>query len=223
MKEWSTKSGYKIIRILSRRSNVFLLTDGKTNILVDTGPGIMWNTLKSRLSRIKVDEISLLILTHSHFDHAANACRIKKKYGCKIMIHSLEADYLLNGENIIPTGTNLFTGIIVRLLAKRIQGFVRYQPCTFDYAPDSSFDLSEFGFNAVLIHTPGHTEGSVSIIVDNEIALVGDTMFGIFGWTIYPPFAVDPGKMIQSWGILLRTNCSVFLPSHGLQNREIRF
>jgi glyoxylase-like metal-dependent hydrolase (beta-lactamase superfamily II) len=215
MKRWETHNGYNIIRILSGRSNVFLLTDGKTNILVDTGPKFVWSILQRRLQKLKVEEIKLLILTHSHFDHAANACRIKKEYGCKVMIHSLEADYLLNGENIVPSGTNPVTGIMVKLLANRMLSVARYQPCTFDYAPESSFDLAEFGFNAAVIHTPGHTGGSMSIIVDNEIALVGDTMFGFFGWTNYPPFAVDPVQLVKSWGILVKTGCNVFLPSHG--------
>lgn len=215
MREWTTHSGYTIIQVLSGRSNAFILTNGKTNILIDTGPGFMWSTLQRTLERLKIDEIELLILTHSHFDHAANAGKIKKNFCCKILIHKLEADYLNNGENIIPQGTNAITGLLVKLLASRILNYTRYEPCTFDYAPENSFDLSEFGFNAYVMHTPGHTGGSMSLIVDNEIALVGDTMFGVFGWTVYPPFAVDPGKMITSWGNLLETGCTTFIPSHG--------
>jgi flavorubredoxin len=36
MKTWQTKSGYKVIQVLAGRSNVFLLTNGEQNILVDT-------------------------------------------------------------------------------------------------------------------------------------------------------------------------------------------
>jgi glyoxylase-like metal-dependent hydrolase (beta-lactamase superfamily II) len=76
------------------------------------------------------------------------------------------------------------------------------------------------GFNAYILHTPGHSSGSVSIIVDDEIALVGDTMFGIFPWSVFPPFADDVKQMTESWGKLLETNCRLFLPGHGTANKR---
>jgi hydroxyacylglutathione hydrolase len=83
---------------------------------------------------------------------------------------------------------------------------------------NSSLDLKEFGFEAYIIHTPGHTIGSMSIVVDNEVALVGDTLFGIFKWSVFPPYANDVKQLVKSWGILLDTNCPVFIPSHGSAN-----
>jgi hydroxyacylglutathione hydrolase len=54
--------------------------------------------------------------------------------------------------------------------------------------------------------------------VDDEIALVGDSMFGIFPGSIFPPLADDTDTMINSWGKLIRTNCRLFIPSHGTAN-----
>lgn len=71
------------------------------------------------------------------------------------------------------------------------------------------------------MHTPGHSIGSMSIIVDNEVAIVGDSMFGVFKWSVFPPFAEDCKQMIQSWGKLLETNCSIFIPSHGTENNRL--
>ena len=45
---------------------------------------------------------------------------------------------------------------------------------------DQYFDMKALGFNGYILHTPGHSPGSQSIIIDNEIALAGDSMFGIF-------------------------------------------
>ncbi|MBN2339447.1 MAG: Zn-dependent hydrolase, partial [Acidobacteria bacterium] len=80
---------------------------------------------------------------------------------------------------------------------------------------ESLHDLKDFGLNAYILHTPGHTSGSVSIIVEGEIALVGDAMFGILPGSVFPPFADDPGQLMASWGKLLDTGCSLFLPAHG--------
>jgi glyoxylase-like metal-dependent hydrolase (beta-lactamase superfamily II) len=58
----------------------------------------------------------------------------------------------------------------------------------------------------------------MSVVVDNEIAIVGDAMFGIFPGSVFPPYASDVKQMIASWGVLLKTDCSLFLPAHGSAN-----
>jgi hydroxyacylglutathione hydrolase len=218
MKTWKTKSGYRIIQILSGRSNVFLLTNGEKEILIDTGAKYMWKLLDKRLRKLKINSIDYLILTHTHFDHAANAYIIKEKYKALVIVHQFEAPYLISGENIIPKGTNYFTRTLINLLAQLIASKIRYEPCKYDLLADTKFDLKDFGFNAYILHTPGHTSGSMSVIIDDEIALVGDTMFGVFKDSVFPPYANDVKQMINSWGKLLETNCSVFLPSHGTEN-----
>jgi hydroxyacylglutathione hydrolase len=221
MKTWETKNGCKVYQVLSGRSNVFLLTFGGKNILVDTSPAFMWKTLEKRLASLKIETIEYLILTHTHFDHAANAQKIKEKYNAQILVHKSEVSFLSKGENIVPEGTNLIVKTIIEIFAKRFISFSRYKPCQFDILIENSFDLNIIGFNAYILHTPGHTTGSLSIIIDNEIALVGDTMFGIFKWSVFPPFANDIIQMIRSWGMLLETDCRIFIPSHGTANPRV--
>lgn len=220
MKNWSTCSGYKITRVLSGRSNVFLLTNGVTNILVDSGPGFMWKTLQKRLNSLRIEKVDLLILTHSHFDHAANVARIKRNYNALVLIHDTEAKYLNSGDNILPAGTNLFTKFLVRTMSGWFRKFAEYEPCKVDLAIDDIFELSDYGFNAYIMHTPGHTPGSCSLVIDDEIALVGDTMFGVFPRNIFPPFANDQRRLIKSWEKLLATGCNLFIPSHGSANKR---
>lgn len=217
-KSWTTKNGCRVIRILSVRSNVFLLTNGKKNILIDTGPKHLWNKLEKNLTCLNIKHIDYLILTHSHFDHAGNAHKIREKYNALVIIHRNEAHYLKTSGFVIPKGTNLFSNAIVYLLANKLTPKPGYTPCQYDILVDTKFNLNDFGFNAYILHTPGHSPGSVSIIVDDEIAVVGDAMFGIFKWSVFPPFAQDTMQMIKSWGNLLETNCSIFLPSHGSSN-----
>jgi hydroxyacylglutathione hydrolase len=215
MKKWTTKSGYQIIQILSGRSNVFLLTNGKTNFLIDTSVGRLWNKLQKQLSEAGIDHIDYLILTHAHFDHAANANKLKGKYRASVIVHQKEADYLAKGDNIIPQGTMLMTRPLVNLAGKRYFRKMRYEPCDFDLQVGEKLELKDMGIDAYIMHTPGHTSGSVSVIVDDEIALVGDAMFGIFSGSVFPPYAENAGLMIQSWGKLLQTGCRLFLPAHG--------
>jgi hydroxyacylglutathione hydrolase len=221
MKTWITKSGYKITQILSGRSNVFLLSNGEKNILIDTSPEFMWKTLDSRLTLLKVNRIDFLILTHTHFDHAANSKKIKEKYKARVIVHKDEASYLTSGENIIPQGTNYFTRIIVFLFAGVFPSLARYEPCNYDILVNSVFELKDIGFNGCIMHTPGHTTGSVSIIIDDEVAIVGDTMFGVIKGSAFPPYANDIKQLITSWGRLLETKCTVFIPGHGSANDRL--
>ena len=56
-----------------------------------------------------------MILTHAHFDHAANANKIKEKYKTTVIVQKDEAIYLANGDNILPNGTTIFTKPIVNV------------------------------------------------------------------------------------------------------------
>jgi glyoxylase-like metal-dependent hydrolase (beta-lactamase superfamily II) len=149
-KVWNSKSGYSISCILPGRSNVFLLSSGTKNILIDTSPGYKWKKLKARLEALGIKKLDYLILTHTHYDHAENASKIKTEFDAKVI---------------------------------------------------------------------GHSPGSQSVIIDDEICLTGDAMFGIFPGSIFPPFADNEYDMIKSWGKLLHTGCSIFLPSHGTANK----
>ena len=215
MKTWKTKSGYKIIRLLGGRSNVFLLSNAGKNILIDTSPKVFWKRLEKRIKSLDIKSIDYLILTHTHYDHAANSNILKKKYKSLVFVQQNEAGYLVNGENPVISSTNTVYKLIIKCLGKSLLKMMKYEPCNYDFLVDSHYDLSGLGFNAYILHTPGHTIGSMSVIVDDEIALVGDCMFGVFKSSVYPPFAENTKELIKSWGKLLETDCKLFLPSHG--------
>ena len=220
MKFWKTKSGYTVTRVLSGRSNVFLLSNGNNHILIDTGIKMMGSFLFRRLKRLNITRLDALILTHSHFDHAGNAARIKEKFNIPVIIHQSEAQNLVSGEMVPIRGTNRFSRGVVYVLGTFFKRGFKCEPCPYDIPTGDNFDLAPFGFHAFVMHTPGHTVGSVSVVVNDEIALVGDAMFGIFSGSVFPPFAQNPEVMLQSWAKLLETGCPVFLPSHGSANHR---
>jgi hydroxyacylglutathione hydrolase len=222
VKIWITRNGQKVTRILGGRSNVFLVTSGEKNLLVDTSTGRLWKKLDRRLKSLRIKSLNFLVLTHTHFDHAENAHRLKTCYNARVIVHKEEANDILSGGNWTVSGTNAFTLLLVKTFRKVLTGKLAFPPCQPDLLVDEKLDLTPMGFRAFLMHTPGHTPGSMSIIVDDEIALVGDCMFGIFKGSVFPPFASDIRQMIGSWRKLLETGCTLFLPSHGTANsREI--
>jgi len=222
LKEWHTKNGSKVTQLLSGRSNVFLLTHKNKHILIDTSPGRKWKKLDRRLKELNISGLDYLILTHSHFDHAGNALKIKQQYKAKVFIHENETNFLTTGTNPAIHGTNKFSRIIAGIATKMFLKKAKYTPCSYDYAVNSSYDLSTPGFNAYILHTPGHSPGSMSIIVDDEIAIVGDCMFGVIRSSVFPPFAENTEQLIGSWGKLLDCGCTTFLPSHGKERSRLQ-
>jgi glyoxylase-like metal-dependent hydrolase (beta-lactamase superfamily II) len=57
-------------------------------------------------------------------------------------------------------------------------------------------------------------------VIDNEAAIVGDAMFGVFSGSVFPPFADDTRSMVKSWKKLLDTGCGIYLPAHGWERRR---
>jgi glyoxylase-like metal-dependent hydrolase (beta-lactamase superfamily II) len=122
----------------------------------------------------------------------------------------------------LPHGTFWITELIAatgRLIGKSKFGYEPFQP---DILITGDYNLDVEGVNIKITETTGHSDDSVSIIVDNEIAVVGDAMLGVYRNSVFPPFADDVLKMLVSWNKLLETDCNIFLPGHGKEiSREL--
>jgi glyoxylase-like metal-dependent hydrolase (beta-lactamase superfamily II) len=216
MRTYKTKSGHSLTQVLGGRSNVYLLTNGYKNLLIDASRKYSRDKLISNLRSIGVRAIDYLVLTHTHFDHAENAEFLKRNYNTKVFVQNAEAGFLAKGKSPLPKGSILLTKILVSLFANKLQSKVSYMPCDADIIIEERRILAGFGFSAELLHTPGHSVGSMSLIIDDEIAVVGDALFGVIPHSIFPPFADDVKEVVNSWGKLLDTKCKLFLPMHGL-------
>ncbi len=223
MTHWRTEKGTDIWLVLGGRSNVYLASRGGGYLIVDTGRRSSYRRLKRNLENhgVAYDSSPLLVLTHTHFDHAENAVALKKDYGAYIIVHEAEADFLRKGDSPLPRGTVFFTRIIMRLFTPLVQPRFRYDAARVDFAVSGSLELKDHDFDISLLPVPGHSAGSLAVVIDNEIALVGDAMFGVLHWSILPPFGDDLFQMKKDWGKLLKTGCRLFLPGHGRAiNRE---
>jgi glyoxylase-like metal-dependent hydrolase (beta-lactamase superfamily II) len=214
---WTTKNGYKISQVLSGRSNAYLILKNHSVILVDTGKKTAFQALLRNIGslNVNINNISYLILTHTHFDHCQSAKKIKEKSNCKIIASSAVIDSVKKGYTKLSDGTFLITKLIAqigRLLGKNKFG---YEPFHSDILVKDSYDLKIEDNRIRIMETNGHSADSISILVDNEIAIVGDAIFGVFKNSIFPPYSDDVSKMVESWRKLLASDCIFFLPGHG--------
>ncbi len=186
---------------VSGRNNVYLVESLGSVMLVDAGMAYMYDNLLLKIGRAKVIP-GMITITHAHYDHAENTLRLKEKFNARVLVHAMEAPHLAAGTNPEDepvAGT--FT----------IEG-ENYPPVKADIIVN---DLYNAGGGIRVMHTPGHTPGSISVIVDNEIAIVGDAMFSVHPGQAMVPYCMDRKVLLESWGRLFSTGCSLFLPAHG--------
>ena len=161
-------------------ANGFFIVDGDHVIAVDTGceEGEEYYLRHCRECGIDPASIKLLVLTHGHSDHYMNTEAIRKLTGAPSLIHERDAHFMENGElpDVDICGRTRLGTWILEEQAKAGHGPVTEAPkATIDIKwSGTEYDLKPWGINGVIYLTPGHTLGSVSILLDDGSALVGD-------------------------------------------------
>jgi hydroxyacylglutathione hydrolase len=211
------KSQNRITTIPMMTSNAYVVANGKRAILIDAGMKKKERKILAALERMKLAprDIQLIILTHTHYDHCGSLKALQQITGAKVLVHKAEASCLEEGYCELPKGTMWFPKIMSAIgnaLNKRVG---RYAPVTPDILISKKFDLQPFGIDGYILPTPGHTAGSISVIIEEDHAIVGDTLFNIFRHSVFPAYANDQEGLLKSWKKLLEIGCEYFYPGHG--------
>lgn len=189
-----------IIQIKLMIANVFLVR-GERTVIVDSGARGSADRILRALSHhgIARETVSLILLTHAHGDHAGGAAHLRAALGVPVAVHAADAAMLQQGHagRQIPIGWE----------AKMIGLFdASFPGLAADILIDEQTDLSAYGIEGQLLHTPGHSPGSMSLLLPNREAIIGDILRGGF-----------LGGMISSG----RPNHPYFL--NDLKDRDILF
>lgn len=153
--------------ILERFVYSYLIV-GEELCLIDSGVVSSESVIFDYLDNIglKPDDISLLILTHSHPDHIGSAKSIKEKSGCKVAAHHgerlwIEDIDLQAKERPVPNFHSL------------VGGSVEVDVILED---GDVVNLCK-EINLKIIHTPGHSNGSISLLIPGEgVLFTGDAV-----------------------------------------------
>ena len=199
-------------------SNIYLIPGSKGFLLIDTGGAGRFRSFIKLLHRknIKPEEINLILITHVHHDHVGNLQKIKELTGAKVMVHQLESDWLANGKVDVPNGTIPLYRFISKHGQKR--GFkLKFPAVEAEIKITGTVSLNDFGYDATVIPTPGHSIGSVTLVFDDGTAFVGDSCFNYpaIKRTILPGFAEDIPTLFETWKFYLASDIHTFYPGHG--------
>ena len=186
----------------SMDSNIIFIKSGDSHILVDAGTGLNHHLIDKQLQPLgsSVSQITDIILTHSHIDHIGGVIPIVEEGNPKIHLHKAEAEPI-NSGNMSQT---LAASFGVDLPPIKIEGILE------------EGSILEFGdIRLEVYHTPGHSLGSVCLMVlDTGILITGDTLFpgGSFGRTDFP--TGDEGALVESLRRITEMEFEVGLPGH---------
>ena len=199
--------------------NSSYLIRGKDTVMVDGGNPNKLGLFKRKLFKlgIRPDEIKLIVLTHSHFDHAGSAREIRDLTGAKIAIHESERIYVESGGMLTPRGVNFLGKVTMPAfrIMKEIP-FPKFKPDIL--ITDKPYSLSEYGIDGNIIHTPGHTVGSISVILGSGEAFVGCMAHNGLPFRIRPGlpiYAQDIDEIKRNWKILIDSGVKTIYPGHG--------
>jgi glyoxylase-like metal-dependent hydrolase (beta-lactamase superfamily II) len=153
--------------------NIYLIQTESGYILVDTGMPMMSEQLDQAFVQAEVDpkSVQMIVLTHGHMDHIGLVAHAKEVTGGKVLCHRSLADNLRNSkiERAVPRTRNIGTRLMNSLTR-----WLKYAGVEPDIVMDDEFDLGKYGIKGRIIHTPGHSASSISIVLDNGEALIGD-------------------------------------------------
>jgi hydroxyacylglutathione hydrolase len=189
-------------------------------ILVDTGiphtAGRVMRTLQQL--GIEPSAVRLILLTHGHIDHAGSTRALQELTGARIAIHYRDRELLEKGLVVAPPMWNAAGRVMDALLA-RITRHMHFASARADIViGDEGLSLAEFGIHGQVISTPGHTWGSVSLLLDTGEAFTGD-LGGAGGWRgrgpQIPPAGDDPQEIVNSWKKLFAAGVTTIYPGHG--------
>lgn len=162
--------------------NCYLTAADGGFVLIDTGTPEKRARLDAALAGAgcRPGNLKLIALTHGDYDHAGNAAYLRDKYGAKIGIHRDDserverADWDL-GMKPKPDRFTLFFRVISRLALRFVNPdkFVTFEP---DVYLEDGQSLSTYGSDAVVLHLPGHTRGSIGILTAAGDLFCGDLM-----------------------------------------------
>ena len=207
---WKNKS----IRKFRNGVNCYLVKAGSGFILIDSGLPIHGKTLLHELEKNGCipGKLNLIIATHADPDHCGNCRYLKKIYAAPIAMHPLDAkvaetgDIFINKKMIYGRKTNIFRSVFLLLFR-----FSRFTP---DLLVEDGFDLSSYGLDARILHTPGHSRGSISVLTAAGNLFCGDLFINHYLPSLSKSTDDLPG-LKNSFEKIKAMNVKTVYPGHG--------
>lgn len=160
----------KLLAVGPFASNCYIVGSESSNRGIIIDPGAEARLILKTVSDLGLT-ISLIVVTHVHFDHVGALMPVKEETGAKFAIHEADAKAGL--------------GVFSRMLSSMAGGSFSQPPKPDTLLKDGdTIDIDDLHFT--VLHTPGHTPGGISLY-GHGVVFSGDTLFNYgIGRTDFP-------------------------------------
>ncbi|MFX0209646.1 MAG: MBL fold metallo-hydrolase [Candidatus Hodarchaeota archaeon] len=183
--------------------NVFIIESKGESLMIDSGLGLGFGGQKSSNEILKdaisSKNISQILLTHGHIDHVGGIMALQSEIKLEVITSEIEAQHLKLGDSSYVEPFMGSQCLPIEITKEVVEGDV--------------LNIGDFSFR--ILHTPGHTHGSISLWDEtNQILISGDTVFpqGSFGRTDLRTGSSE--QMVASLERLSNLDIQVLLPGH---------
>ncbi|MEA5136744.1 MAG: MBL fold metallo-hydrolase [Candidatus Fimivivens sp.] len=153
------------------QSNMYVLAESGKAIIIDPH---CENGYYQKIAKV-ADRVDYIILTHEHYDHISGTSEMRAFFGCPVLTSSVCAQRICD-----PTAnfSRYFTAFCELQNGEKLREIpqVEQYSCTADMVFEKKHIMSWQGHEIVLTETPGHSPGSICILVDNRFLFCGDTL-----------------------------------------------
>lgn len=170
----------RVYTVFTGAANAHIVTTEKGILVVDAGmPHTAFRIVgKIRALGYAPQDVRLILITHGHIDHAGGARALQRATGAPIALHRADVPLVATPGVKIPPGRTA----TIESIGRAIRTFGWALPLeTFepDLCVEDGQSLREFGLAARVVHTPGHTDGSISVLFDDGTMFVGDAILNL--------------------------------------------
>lgn len=194
---------------------------GTRVILFDSGAESTVDDVMDGLKALGIgpSDVSLIVASHGHADHAGGAFELKRRTGAPILMGAGDADMAAKGTNRPLQSMRFFASVLRVFLSST---YPRFMPDLVLTEAQPTLDLRDYGVAGTAVLFPGHTRGSVAVRLPNHKVLAGDLMLGgAFGGAVCATspgehyYHEDRAQVRRNIVDLLRSGARTFYLGHG--------
>ncbi len=193
----------------------YLLRTGRRWTLIDAGFAGDLPLIEAELGTLdaKVSHIGRIVLTHCHLDHVGTVAEIQKMSEVETMAHRLDAPVIRCEATVAePVLSEQEKRLMEQLQAG---GMTEAPPASVERELEDGDTIDLGGDEALVVHVPGHTDGSIALYVASRgLLFTGDAVASL-GRPIVGVFNVDPKRARQSFKRLAELEFEAACFGHG--------